>query len=120
MIITPLAAQSASTASTLMSMMPILLIFAVMYFLVIRPQSKRAKEHKDMVSAVKRGDRVVALGGVVGVVTAVVDDAEIEIETGGSQLRILKSSVNQIVSKPEPRAEKKDAKAAKLKVVKKK
>ncbi|USO01696.1 MAG: preprotein translocase subunit YajC [Alphaproteobacteria bacterium] len=120
MIITPLAAQTASTPSTIMSMMPILIIFVVMYFLVIRPQSKRAKEHKDMIASVKRGDRVVALGGVVGVVVNVLDEAELEIETGGSQLRILKSSVNQIVSKPEPRTEKKDAKAAKLKVVKKK
>lgn len=119
-IITPLNASTGGQGSSLMSLAPIFIIFGVMYFLIIRPQNKRAQEHKKMVAAIKRGDHVVVLGGVMAIVTKVIDENEIEVESAGSTLQVLKSSVNQVVSKPEPRSEKTESKAAKLKVVKKK
>ncbi len=120
-IFTPLNASAATSAtSSLMSLAPFFVILGVMYFLIIRPQNQRAEAHKKLVASIKRGDRVVVLGGVIGVITKVIDDNEVEIESAGSTLQILKSSVNQVTSKPEPRTVKKDSKASKLKVVKKK
>lgn len=120
-IISPLnASASTGVPSSLMSLAPFFVILGVMYFLIIRPQNKRAQEHKKLIAALKRGDRVVVLGGVMGVITKVIDDNELEIESAGSTFHILKSSVNHVTSKPEPRTVKADSKAAKLKAVKKK
>ena len=64
----------------LMSLLPFVLIFVIMYFLILRPQQKRVKEHQEMVKNVRRGDTVVTSGGLVGKVTKVVDDDQIEVE----------------------------------------
>ena len=67
-------------AAFFMQVAPLLLIFVIFYFLLIRPQQRKVKEHKAMVSAVKRGDRVVTSGGLIGVITKVVDDNEVQLE----------------------------------------
>ncbi len=83
--------------------LPLILIFAIMYFLLIRPQQKKAKEHQAMVGAVRRGDQVVTQGGLIGKVTKVKDDNEIEVELAeGVKVRVVKSTISTVVSKTEP------------------
>ena len=82
---------------------PLILIFAIMYLLLIRPQQKKAKEHQAMVAALRRGDQVVTQGGIIGKVSKVKDDNEIEVEiAAGVNVRIVRSTIAQVVSKTEP------------------
>ncbi|MGH1465816.1 MAG: preprotein translocase subunit YajC [Cognatishimia sp.] len=82
---------------------PLILIFAIMYFLLIRPQQKKAKEHTAMVAAVRRGDEVVTQGGLIGKVSKVKDGNEIEVELAeGVKVRVVQSTLAQVVSKTEP------------------
>jgi preprotein translocase subunit YajC len=82
---------------------PLILIFAIMYFLLIRPQQKKLKAHRAMVEAVRRGDEVVTQGGLIGKVSKVKDDDEIEVEVAqGVKVRVVKSTVAQVRSKTEP------------------
>ena len=69
MIISPAYAQGAGGADSLMSFLPIILLFVILYFLMIRPQMKRAKEQKTMIEALQKGDEVVTAGGMVGRIT---------------------------------------------------
>jgi preprotein translocase subunit YajC len=87
----------------IISIAPLVLIFVVFYFLLIRPQQKKAKEHKALVSNVRRGDRVVTQGGLIGVVTKVVNEGEVQIEISeGVRVRALRSSISDVMSKPSP------------------
>jgi preprotein translocase subunit YajC len=89
--------------NTLAQFLPLILIFAIMYFLLIRPQQKKAKEHQAMVSAVRRGDQVITQGGLIGKVSKVKDDNEIEVELAeGVKVRVVKSTLAQVTSKTEP------------------
>ncbi len=82
---------------------PLILIFAIMYLLLIRPQQKKLKEHKAMVEALRRGDQVVTQGGLIGKVAKVKDDNEIEVEIAeGVKVRVVRSTVAQVISKTEP------------------
>lgn len=82
---------------------PLILIFAIMYFLLIRPQQKKVKEHAAMVSALRRGDQVITQGGLIGKVTKVKDDNELEVELSeGVKVRVVQSTIAQVVSKTEP------------------
>jgi len=82
---------------------PLILIFAIMYFLLIRPQQKKVKEHAAMVQALRRGDQVVTQGGVIGKVVKVKDDGEIEVEIAdGVKVRIVQSTIATVMSKTEP------------------
>lgn len=82
---------------------PLILIFAIMYFLLIRPQQKKVKDHKAMVEALRRGDQVVTQGGLIGKVAKVKDGDEIEVELAqGIKVRVVKSTVAQVLSKTEP------------------
>jgi len=82
---------------------PLILIFVIMYFLLIRPQQKKLKEHQAMVEALRRGDQVVTQGGLIGKVTKVKDDGEIEVEiASGVVVRVVRSTVTQVLSKTEP------------------
>jgi preprotein translocase subunit YajC len=84
-------------------MLPFVAIFAIMYFLLLRPQQKRAKQHQEMVKGVRRGDVVVTNGGLVGKVTKVVDDDQIEVEIAeGVRVRQVRSMVAEVRSKSEP------------------
>ncbi len=83
--------------------LPLILIFAIMYFLLIRPQQKKVKQHQAMVAAVRRGDQVITQGGIIGKVSKVKDDNEIEVEiASGVKIRVVKSTLSQVTSKTEP------------------
>ena len=107
MFVTPAFAQAAGGAggaSGLISFVPIVLIFAIMYMLMIRPQQKKVKDHKAMVEALRRGDQVVTSGGLIGKVTKV-DDAkgEVEVELAPNvKVRVVRSTISQVMSKTEP------------------
>ena len=82
---------------------PLILIFASMYFLLIRPQQKKLKQHQAMVAALRRGDQVVTQGGVIGKVSKVKDDNEVEIEIAeGVKVRVVRSTIANVISKTEP------------------
>lgn len=82
---------------------PLILIFGIMYFLLIRPQQKKVKEHAAMVEALRRGDQVITQGGLIGKVVKVKEDNEIEVELAeGVKVRVVQSTVAQVVSKSEP------------------
>ncbi|NRB01627.1 MAG: preprotein translocase subunit YajC [Rhodobacteraceae bacterium] len=82
---------------------PLILIFAIMYFLLIRPQQKKVKEHQAMVSALRRGDQVVTQGGLIGKVTKVKDDNEVEVELAeGVKVRVVQNTIATVLSKTEP------------------
>ena len=102
--VSPAYAQAAGGAgSALGSFLPLILIFAIMYFLLIRPQQKKAKEHAAMVAAVRRGDQVITQGGIYGKVTKVKDDGEVEVEIAdGVKVRVVQSTIANVVSKTEP------------------
>ena len=86
------------------SLVPLILVFGIMYFLLIRPQQKKLKEHQAMVAALRRGDQIVTSGGIVGRVTKVKDgENEIEVEIApGINVRVIRSTVQSVVSKTEP------------------
>lgn len=94
------ATAAGAAGSPMASFLPLILIFAVFYFLLIKPQQKRMKEHQVMLGALKRGDEVVTGGGIVGKVTKVTegsDQVSIEI-AAGVEVRVLKSTVSGLVS----------------------
>ncbi|TNE42223.1 MAG: preprotein translocase subunit YajC [Alphaproteobacteria bacterium] len=112
MSLTIAQATGGSQPGGLLSILPFVLIFVVFYFLLIRPQQKRAQQHQDMVKAVRRGDVVVTGGGLVGKVTKVVDDNEVVIELAeGVRVRAVKTTLSDVRSKTEPADAKASAKA---------
>ena len=83
--------------------LPLILIFAIMYFLLIRPQQKKVKEHQAMVAALRRGDQVITQGGLIGKVVKVKDDNEVEVELAENvKVRVVKSTIATVMSKTEP------------------
>ncbi|GAB4301552.1 MAG: preprotein translocase subunit YajC [Roseovarius sp.] len=81
---------------------PLILIFAIMWFLLIRPQQKKMKDHKAMIEALRRGDQIVTQGGVIGKVVKVKDD-EVEVEIAqGVKVRVVRATIAQVLSKTEP------------------
>ena len=83
----------------IMQIFPFLLIFVIFYFLMIRPQQKRVKDHQAMIAAVKKGDEVITAGGIRGRVTRIVDEAEAEVEIAqGVKVRVVKSTLSQVVT----------------------
>ena len=107
MFITPAYAQAQGAAQgaegLVQFLLPIVLIFIVFYFLLIRPQQKRAKEHRDMVEAVKRGDQVVTAGGIIGKVTKVGDEGRVTVEIAPNvRVEILRGTISDVLSKPTP------------------
>ena len=77
---------------------PLILIFAIMYFLLIRPQQKRAKQHKEMVAAIQRGDKILSSGGMRGMVVRVINDNDIEVEiSNGINVVMVKSTIAEVV-----------------------
>ena len=105
MFITPAFAQGAPSGGSdmLVSFLPLVLIFAIMYFLIIRPQQKRVKDHKEMVSTVRRGDTIVTSGGIIGKVTKVIDENELQVEISeGVRVKVIKSTISDVRAKGEP------------------
>ncbi len=105
-MITPAFAQGIPglpAMDTLVQFVPFVLIFVIMWFLIIRPQQRRAKQHADMIKAVRRGDTVVTTGGIVGRVTRVTDDPEIEVEIAdGVRVKLVRTMIAEVRTKGEP------------------
>jgi preprotein translocase subunit YajC len=109
MFISPAYAQGSifgfggGNTDMLTSLLPFVLIFVIMYFLILRPQQKRVKQHAEMVKNVRKGDTVVTSGGLVGRITKVIDDDTIEVEVAdGVRVRQMRSMVSDVRAKGEP------------------
>jgi preprotein translocase subunit YajC len=104
MLISPAFAQGASGGSDfIIQLVPILLMFVIFYFLLLRPQQQRAKAHRELVANIRRGDTVVTAGGIVGKVTKVRDDNEIEVEIAdNTRVRVVKGTVSEVRTRGEP------------------
>ncbi len=81
---------------------PLILIFVIFYFFLIRPQQKRVKDHKAMVEALKRGDEIITSGGVIGTIDRVMEDDRIEVIIGENvKVQIIKSTITSLLKKKE-------------------
>src|ERR1700744_6478731 len=89
-------------SDALLQFFPFVLIFVVFYFLLIRPQQNKAKQQREMLAGVKRGDRVVTDGGIIGLVTKVIGDNELQVELAeGVRVRIIKQTITDIITRGE-------------------
>ena len=110
MLISEAWAQAGGGGDFLVQLFPLILIFVVFYFLLIRPQQAKVKAQREMLSGVKRGDRVVTGGGIIGLVTKVISDNEIQVELAeGVRVRIIKQTITDIVARGESVRGAKDA-----------
>lgn len=109
MFISPAFAQAATgTSSFFEAAAPLVLVFGILYFFLIRPQQRRLKEHQTMISAVRRGDTVVTAGGIVGKVTKVQEDGELLVEIAdGVRVRVVTNTLTAVRAKGEPAPENK-------------
>ena len=109
MFVTPAFAQTAGAApgagAAIAQFLPIVLIFVIFYFLLIRPQQKKMKEHRAMVEALRRGDQVITSGGIVAKVSKVQDDGMVEVEIAdGVRVKVVKHAITTVLNKTEPAA----------------
>ena len=105
MLITPAYAQAAGggAGDMMTALLPFALIFVIMYFLILRPQQKRVKDHAELVKNVRRGDTVITNGGLVGKVTKVVDDDQVELEiSDGVRIRQMRQMITTVRATGEP------------------
>ena len=103
MFVTPAYAQATgATPDIFISILPFVLIFVIMYFLIIRPQRTQLKKRGEMLAAIRRGDTVVTGGGLVGKVTKVINDGELEVDLGGTKVTALRSTIADVRVKGEP------------------
>lgn len=106
MLVTPAFAQATNPFggdSMLLQLLPFVLIFVIMYFLILRPQQRRAREHQDLIKNLRRGDTVITSGGLIGKVTKVIDDEQVEVEiSDGVRVRQVRSMVSGVRAKGEP------------------
>lgn len=108
MFVTPAYAQASGAGAggmdaILLNIVPIILMVAVFWFFLIRPQQKRAKEHAAMLNAITRGDTIVTNGGIVGKVTKAVDNEDLEVEVSqGVKIKVVRGMISDVRSKPEP------------------
>ncbi len=112
MLISPAYAQAGAAAepNLLVTFLPLIAIFAIFYFLMIRPQQRKMKLHREMVSNLRRGDKVVTAGGFIGTVAKVHDD-ELEVEIAKDvKVRVVRGTISEVVNKSQPRGEKTTAK----------
>lgn len=97
----PAAAASAGPGLDMLVML--VLMFVVLYFLMIRPQQKKAKQHREMISGLRRSDRVVTAGGILGTVAKVVDDQFIDLEIADKvRVRVVRGTITEVLSRSEP------------------
>ena len=106
MLITPAFAQSGGLAEGCLGLMPIILVMIIFYFLLIRPQQKRAKQHRQMLSALRRGDKVVTNGGITGTIVKVVDDLDtVEVEIAKDvKVNVVRAMIAEVSSKTEAKS----------------
>jgi preprotein translocase subunit YajC len=92
-------------SQALVQFLPLVLIFVVFYFLLIRPQQRKAKDQRTMLDALRRGDRVVTGGGIIGTVARVENPEEVTVDIAdGVRVRVLRSTISSVVAKPDPAA----------------
>ncbi len=97
--------------STMLQFLPLVLIFVVFYFLLIRPQQRKAKEHRATLDALRRGDRVVTGGGIIGTVVRVESPDEVSVDIAdGVRVRVVRGTITSVVAKPDPAAAREAAK----------
>ncbi len=97
--------------NALIQFLPLVLIFVVFYFLLIRPQQKKQKDHRAMLEALRRGDRIVTGGGFFGTVSKVVSPEEVEVDLAPNvRVRVLRSTITSVLAKPDPAAAREAAK----------
>ena len=105
MFISPAYAQAAAGVPggfDIMSIVPLILIFVVFYFLLIRPQQKKVKEHRDIVTNLRRGDKIVTSGGIIGTITKVVSEGEIQLEIAeGVRVRCARTMIANLYARGE-------------------
>ena len=108
MLISPAYAQGMTglmDQNALLQLLPLVLVFVVVYFLLIRPQQKKQKDHRTTLDALRRGDRIVTGGGIVGTVSKVVSPEEVEVDiAAGVRVRIVRSTIASVLAKPDPAA----------------
>ncbi len=105
MFVSPAYAQAAggSGGFDYMSILPLVLIFVVFYFLLIRPQQKKQKVHREMIGAVKRGDHVLTSGGIFGRVTKVIDDTKLQVEIADNvRVHVSRAMISDVLNRAEP------------------
>ncbi|MEL6747214.1 MAG: preprotein translocase subunit YajC [Pseudomonadota bacterium] len=106
MLITPAYAQATGApggGDFIIQLIPFILIFVIMYFLILRPQQKRMKEHRDMIENIRRGDEIVTAGGIKGKVTRLNGDDELQVEIAENvRVKIVRGTVSYVVTKGEP------------------
>lgn len=106
MFVSPAYAQAAGGGPggfDLFSLLPLILIFVVFWFLLIRPQQKKMKQHREMIAAVRRGDRVLTAGGIFGTVTKVLGETELQVEIAeGVRVKVARSTISEVLAKTEP------------------
>ena len=105
MLISPAYAQAAGGGGSdlFVSLMPLILIFAVFYFLLIRPQQRKVKNHREMLVRLRRGDKVLTGGGIVGTVTKVNSDTEVTVQIAeGVKVTVARGTITDVIIKPEP------------------
>ncbi len=108
LFITPAFAQASGatgfgSSDMLIQFAPFIVIFAIMYFLILRPQQRRAKEQRDMVQGARRGDVIVTTGGLIGKITKATDDTEVEVEVAPNvRVRVARSGIGSVRAKGEP------------------
>jgi preprotein translocase subunit YajC len=111
MLISPAFAQAAgdgaSSYGSLLMFLPILVVF---YFFLIRPQQQRSKQQKQMLEGLRRGDRIVTSGGIIGTIAKVVSDTEVAVDIADNvRVRVVRSTISQVLAKPEPAGKSKDS-----------
>ena len=103
MFISPAYAQIGGAGDSFGMFVPLILIFVVFYFLMIRPQQKKQKNHREMIGALRRGDRIATNGGLIGSISRVANDNELIVEVAsGVKVRVLRSMIAELLSKPQP------------------
>lgn len=105
MFVSPAYAQTpgAPGGFELVQFLPLVLIFVVFWFLLIRPQQKKMKQHKEMIAAVRRGDRVLTGGGIIGTVTKVLGENELQVEIAENvRVKVARSTISEVLAKTEP------------------
>lgn len=105
MFVTPAFAQTAAPGATdfFGMLFPLLAIMVIFYFLLIRPQQRKMKDHQELVKNVRRGDTIVTSGGIVGKIAKVIDDREVMVDLAENvQVRVVKHAISEVRAKPEP------------------
>ena len=99
------AAGGAAGGSSMQALLPLILIFVVFYFLLIRPQQKKMKQHREMLGAIRRGDKIVTGGGIIGTVSKVDSDNELTVEIAKDvKVKVNRELISAVLSKTEPQA----------------